>query len=62
MAMGYKLSHTLVARSPTVAASHVCFSTSFVNEYELVDFKTALHSLPSLPMCLNVGPMLFTSA
>jgi hypothetical protein len=62
MAMGYKLCHTLAARSPTVAVRHVCFNPSFVNEYEFVDFKTALHSLPSLPMYLNVGPMLFTSA
>jgi hypothetical protein len=41
MAMGYKLCHTLVARSPTVVASHVCLSTGFVNEYGLIDFEAS---------------------
>jgi hypothetical protein len=59
MAMKYKLSHSLIAWSPTVEESHTCFRKGLVDEYESIDFNPTPYSPPTLPTCLNFRSVLF---
>jgi hypothetical protein len=62
MTMRYKFNHSLITRTPTIVASHICFRPGFIEEHKFFDFKSTLLSLPAFSTCLHVGTMLFAGA
>lgn len=61
MAVWDRVVDTLIARTPTIASSHVRLRAGFIEKDELADVQTFLSAFPSIAIAFDVRPLLFAS-